>query len=95
MTGLRLDDSTIDRKVQTGTTLLHVAAEKGHLEILEFLIQNGVNPNSKNNDDETAMHKAARNGFSNIVQFLLENGGDSSIISIFDVFYFSIKHHYN
>lgn len=85
LSGLKLEDSTIDRKVQSGITILHLACEKGFLPIIEFLSQNGVDLNAKNADNETPMHMAARNGHANVIKFLLEKGVNPSEISLYDV----------
>lgn len=40
-------------------TMLHLAAEKGTVEILELLLVSGCSPNNQDCNGETALHKAA------------------------------------
>ncbi len=41
-----------------GNTLLHVAASMGDVELVELLLENGANPNAKNEYGETPLHRA-------------------------------------
>ena len=59
---------------------LHRAAECGHLEVLEFLIQKGADVNSLNTVGESALSIAAR-GQPRSVQLLLEN---KAVINVVD-----------
>lgn len=43
---------------QDGNTALHYAAANGHLEILEFILQNGADPNARNSSGNTPLHWA-------------------------------------
>lgn len=45
-----------------GMTPIHLAAFRGHLDILKLLIEAGVNVNLKRNDDATPLHDAAVSG---------------------------------
>jgi hypothetical protein len=56
--------------------LLH-AAEYGHLDVVQFLVENGANIHSRN---DSALLCAARNGHLNTVQYLVENGADISYL---------------
>ena len=57
-----------------GSTPLHVAAEKGSLEVLKILIQsNKFNINAKDVDGKTPLILAVTNGHIEIVQHLLNN----------------------
>ena len=59
-------------------TLLHCAAEHGHLNIVEYVVPllNDINPrtavnlHSKGADQETPLHLAAKRGHLHIVEFL-------------------------
>ncbi|MDB6134676.1 MAG: hypothetical protein JWM59_2919 [Verrucomicrobiales bacterium] len=57
------------------------ASEKGHLEIVERLLEVGANPNSHNEAraGDTALRKAVRGGHHQVVAVLLKAGGDPSI----------------
>ena len=59
-----------------GNTALHWAAKKGNMNIVEILLDRGIEINSKTNDGETALHIAASSGNMNIVEILLDRGID-------------------
>jgi ankyrin repeat protein len=54
--------------------LLHDAALKGHLKIVELLIARGADPRVKNAQGATAVHDAALTGQTEVVRFLLDQG---------------------
>ena len=62
---------------------LHWAAQGGHVEIVEFLIERGAVVNSKNVADETPLHYAAALGHSEVVRFLIEKGASLTPKTIF------------
>ncbi|CAL9779179.1 unnamed protein product [Musa acuminata subsp. burmannicoides] len=45
-----------------GRTALHMAAANGHLEIVEYLIQNGADLNALNSEKNSPLHWACLNG---------------------------------
>lgn len=53
-----------------------LAAERGNLEIVKFLIERGVKIESKDVDGATALYGAALNGRTSVVQYLVEKGAD-------------------
>jgi ankyrin repeat protein len=58
-------------------TLLHAAASKGHLPIVDELLQRGISPNAREKGDNTyPMHWAAAAGHLDVVQRLADAGGD-------------------
>jgi ankyrin repeat protein len=59
-----------------GSTPLHWAAWKGHIEIARLLLQNGAEVNAKSNDGSAPLHWAAIHGHVNILHLLVENGAD-------------------
>jgi len=54
-------------------TLLHQAAELGHLCLKQLLINTKQDVNAKNSFSKTALHIAAKNGHTEIVKMLLED----------------------
>ena len=61
---------------QIGWTALHIASDRGYLEISELLTSSGADVNIRNSYGETALHIASMNGRLEIVQLLLCQGAD-------------------
>jgi ankyrin repeat protein len=58
-------------------SLLHVAAQHGHLAVIDLLLARGFDPNLREGGDNTyAMHWAAAHGHLEIVRHLADAGGD-------------------
>lgn len=55
------------------------AAFKGDIDTVKQLLDNKVNPNSKDSDGETALHYAALKGHSEVVNLLLKKGANPNI----------------
>jgi ankyrin repeat protein/serine/threonine protein kinase len=67
--GITLDSFSLE----DGRTPLHIAAHEGELEILDFLLSNGINPNIQDTQGITALHLAAARGHTKVFESLLEN----------------------
>ncbi len=60
---------------QAGLYPLHVAAARGHNDVITFLLESGCDVSALTSDsEETALHLAARWGRCSTVKLLLENG---------------------
>lgn len=57
-----------------GDTALTLAAKYGHLNVVNFLLENGVNVNHQTRDWDTALILAAWNGHLVIVKSLVDHG---------------------
>ena len=57
------------------TSFLHLAAEKGHLNVAEFLLKNGAVIDSQDSDGQQPIHMAAVSGNLDLVQALINNFG--------------------
>ncbi|MEO8193350.1 MAG: ankyrin repeat domain-containing protein [Gemmatimonadales bacterium] len=58
-------------------SLLHAAAEKGHLSAVDLLLERGLDANTREQGDNTsAMHWAAAAGHLDVVRRLADAGGD-------------------
>lgn len=59
---------------RSGNTPLHHASELGRIDVLKWLMAQGVDVNLMNNYTETPLHKAADQGHVNILKLLLHKG---------------------
>jgi ankyrin repeat protein len=66
-------------KDKDGNTALILAAQRGHSDTVDALIQAKVNLNLDNKDGMTAMIIAAQNGFARCVALLVKAGADTTI----------------
>lgn len=58
-------------------TLLHVAAQQGHLAAVDLLLRRGLDPNTRERGDNTyALHWAAAAGHVDVVRRLVDAGSD-------------------
>lgn len=60
----------------TNRTALYVAAEYGHLDILQYLLQKGADKDKTTKKGATALHVAVMMGHFDVVQYLLDHGAD-------------------
>lgn len=69
-----LENTDIDTVNSSSQSLLHVAAEYGHLSIIELLIRKGARLDLQDNKGHTALHRAASKGHPEIVRALVRAG---------------------
>ena len=62
--------------LQDGTTATHLAAWKGHLPVLSYLLNSGADVNVGNIGGQTALHEAAEAGQEAACQELLKHKAD-------------------
>eukprot|EP01112_Ceratiomyxa_fruticulosa_P013967 TRINITY_DN3963_c0_g1_i3.p1 TRINITY_DN3963_c0_g1~~TRINITY_DN3963_c0_g1_i3.p1 ORF type:complete len:431 (-),score=64.47 TRINITY_DN3963_c0_g1_i3:8-1300(-) len=60
-------------------TSLHYACGSGQVEVLQFLLHEGLSPNLRTPEEETPLHSACKAGHSEIVKILLDNGADINV----------------
>ena len=77
----------VDSVTSEGLTPVHIASQKGNLEILKLLVDNHAKIGVKTPDGSTALHLAAAGDKHDIIIFLLKAerglaGGISSFIEI-------------
>ncbi|GBO23214.1 Ankyrin-2 [Araneus ventricosus] len=65
-------DIDVNMKGDKGITFLHTSAEKGSLEITEYLTLQGANINAKDMNGSKPIHAAAGKGHKDIVEFYLD-----------------------
>src|SRR5437762_12892777 len=60
-----------------GSTARHVAAQRGHLDVVKQLLADGADPNAREAGDNTyPLHWAAARGDVEVVRALLDGGAD-------------------
>ena len=70
-------DRLLSREKPYGWTLLHAAAQKGRLGVVDLLLARGIDANVKEQgDDSHPMHWAAAGGHLDVVRRLADAGGD-------------------
>uniref|UniRef100_A0A7N6ASE0 CARD domain-containing protein n=1 Tax=Anabas testudineus TaxID=64144 RepID=A0A7N6ASE0_ANATE len=69
-----LEDIDINTVNSSNETLLHVAAEHGHLSVIELLIRKGARLDLQDIEGHTALHRAASKGHTEIVRALIKAG---------------------
>ena len=57
-------------------TALHLAVWEGREEIVQFLLDQGIDPNATSNSGETALMAAALKGLTSIGQLLIDRGAE-------------------
>ncbi len=72
------DRTKVYEKDKWGYTLLHDAVVTERLEIVEYLLQQGADVNTKNLKRSTPLHDAAFKGRVELVRFLLAKGADAN-----------------
>ena len=72
----------VDSGDHYGETALHLAADWGHLQVLQHLLSSGADVNVKNDYGDTALHVAARGGHLQVVQHLLSSGADVNVKNV-------------
>lgn len=62
-----------------GVSPLLVASQKGHVEMVRFLLSKGALVERRTHEGRTALHHAAENGHAAVVEVLLENGAQPNL----------------
>ncbi|MFB0553824.1 MAG: ankyrin repeat domain-containing protein [Phycisphaerae bacterium] len=77
--GRETRDIALERILADTTTPMHLAAEKGHRDIVAVLVAKGADINAKNNYDQTPLDVALQRNRNDIVNLLIEKSADVSI----------------
>ena len=70
------------KKKKCGFSLLHAAAQKGNLDVVEFLLQQNISISKTSGSNNTAMQLAAENGHLEVVEMLRNAGGIPDALSL-------------
>ncbi len=73
---LKEDPDLVNAVDSDGLTPLHLAAEHGHRQIVELLLQEGADINAKSGFKRTPLHFAASSGHDEIVRLFIEKGAE-------------------
>ncbi|XP_044746875.1 rabankyrin-5-like [Coccinella septempunctata] len=76
---LEKNKSFLNRRVNQNFSLLHIATQFGHKEIVKFLLDEGADMHLTNDKGSKAIHIAAREGFTDIIDVFLEKGMDLDV----------------
>ncbi|KAM4836484.1 BRCA1-associated RING domain protein 1 [Thomomys bottae] len=63
----------VGKRNHRGETLLHIASIKGDIPSVEYLLQNGNDPNVKDHAGWTPLHEACNHGHLKVVELLLQH----------------------
>ena len=67
---------SIHQRDRLGNTPLHIAAESGHVNLIQTILNHGAHPLARNIARQTALHLATRANVVEAVQLLLDYGSD-------------------
>ncbi|KAG2198314.1 ankyrin repeat-containing domain protein [Mucor mucedo] len=70
----------VNSKDEDGYTALHLAADRGYLDIVTFLIDSGADLNIRTNDDESALHLACISEQLEVAKLLISRGIDTTLV---------------
>jgi RNA polymerase sigma factor (sigma-70 family) len=72
---LLVDGFEVNTRGEGGQTLLHWAAQKGHLDAVELLLKNGAEPNVRDQAGKTPLQWAKESGYQKVIDLLRQYGG--------------------
>ncbi|SOS79227.1 acyl-CoA-binding protein, putative [Plasmodium sp. gorilla clade G1] len=73
---LKHNPSLINKKNSSGLTPLHYACDRGYIDIVKYLVNQGANINVEDSYGDTPLHMAAYSEKLNVVDFLKSVGAD-------------------
>ncbi|KAI9264448.1 ankyrin repeat-containing domain protein [Sporodiniella umbellata] len=76
---LASNQQLLDTHDENGLSPLHYAVDRGHLDIVRYLLDQGANINLKTEDEETPLHLACISEQLEVARLLVQKGCDPSI----------------
>lgn len=71
-----VDINALEANPLQGRAALHIAAQRGSVEVIQFLIAHGAKTDLRDSEYETPLHAAAFYAHADAVKILLDNGAD-------------------
>ncbi|XP_041360064.1 poly [ADP-ribose] polymerase tankyrase-2-like [Gigantopelta aegis] len=78
----KFDATQCDISDQWHRQPIHIAASRGHLEVLKCLLENGVNINSQDSHHRTPLHCVSVYGHTEIARYLLLSGASVNMTQL-------------
>ena len=72
---------TLKDQDASGATLLHFAARGNQVEVMRYLTESGIAPDSRDDDGNTALHVAVQEGSVGAVHVLLNSGASDAVLN--------------
>ena len=76
---VRKDPSLATQRGHAGTTLLHLVAGLGEIDLVRFFLDRGADPNVTNKDGDTPLHVACLAGKPDVVSYLIKKKADLNV----------------
>ncbi|KAF6035878.1 ACBD6 [Bugula neritina] len=70
--------SSIDSQDENGLSILHWACDRGHISVVEYLLELKAQVNATDNEGQTPLHYASSCGHIDIVKLLVQHSADVS-----------------
>ncbi|EPR61883.1 ankyrin repeat-containing protein [Toxoplasma gondii RUB] len=78
---LRSDAALVTARNDDDMTALHLAADRGHVDVIDFLLEKGADVNAQDNSGETPLHVAVVAENLDVISLLLKRNADISLQS--------------